>query len=567
MSELNGVNGSQRRWDGREPIFRDVPFERSEWAGLYAVLKQVNQLKAELARAQYEATRTAYQNYLEAYEQELAAYAQRRREDEAYNREAYEQRRQLAEKIEAIRQRWQQEIDRLLEELKSADVEAYRRAGLAGINLRGDPLLGIGLPEEFEGRAAERGEPDSDTMAETLLTTSGTQGAAAAQDSFIAQASSLQPALNTAPAEPADSPEPFTPEEAAHGACLPTDQSLVIPHWLHWVAPVLIGLAIGQILLVALGRPIGDWASLAFWIASLAGVLSTLLWYRAVWGWSRAVGELYYLFDWGAAKARRAAWLGGFVLMLLAMLPLALLAFTLSQLPTVWTHDSQLLTALTLLMMAPLLGLALVGGYLQGREQVVRNAVQSAVVAARRNQQQEARQERMQQEQLRLEAERERTEQLRIARELERERLADNRPRTEQGDAGRAGNNAPHNGAPPPMVATPPPIPASGDPHQRLRDAFEAISYARGVYANYRRARELMQEELALYEQMLRDLQPRPIYDYLPPQAEQRIQTLYNQWRDAYGAFLDYIAEAARECKDSEQIQQRIAEFKQTLMG
>ncbi len=544
MSELNGVNGSSRRgWDGREPIFRDVPFERSEWAGVYAVLKQVNQLKAELAHAQYEATRTAYQNYLKAYEQELAAYAQRRREDEAYNREAYEQRRLIAEKIEAIRQRWQQEIDRLLEELNSADVEAYRRAGLAGINLRGDPLLGIGLPEELEGRAAERDATDSDGTADASLADSGTQGTAAAHASFTAQVSRSQPALDASLIDSADSPEPLTPEEAAHDACLPTNQSLVIPHWLHWAAPVLIGLAIGQILLVALGRPIGDWESLAFWIASLAGVMSTLLWYRVVWGLSRAVSELYYLFDWGAAKARRAAWLGGFALMLLAISPLALLAFTLSQLPAVWTRDSQLLTALTLLLMLPLLGLALVGGYLQGREQVVRNAVQSAVVAAKRNQLQEAReqarQERIQREQIRLEQERERTE----------------------------GNNAPHNGAPPPPVAVLPPAPSSNDPHQRLRDAFEAISYARGVYANYRRARELMQEELALYEQMVRDLQPRPIYDYLPPQAEQRIQTLYNQWRDAYGAFLDYIAEATRECKDSEQIQQRIADFKRALMG
>ncbi|OYT70747.1 MAG: hypothetical protein CFK48_05750 [Armatimonadetes bacterium CP1_7O] len=75
----------------------------------------------------------------------------------------------------------------------------------------------------------------------------------------------------------------------------------------------------------------------------------------------------------------------------------------------------------------------------------------------------------------------------------------------------------------------------------------------------------MLQAELAPYEQMLRELQPRPIYDYLPPWAEERLQTLYQQWCDAYGAFLDYVAEAVRECKDGEQIQQRVAAYKQKL--
>ncbi|MCX7993130.1 MAG: hypothetical protein N2651_05630, partial [Fimbriimonadales bacterium] len=110
------------------------------------------------------------------------------------------------------------------------------------------------------------------------------------------------------------------------------------------------------------------------------------------------------------------------------------------------------------------------------------------------------------------------------------------------------------------------PVISPSEKFQLRQSAFEAISYARGVYANYRRAHELMHEELALYEQLAGELQPRPLYDSLPPWAEQRLRTLYDQWRDAYSAFLDYVAEAARECKDSEQIQQRIADFKQTLM-
>jgi hypothetical protein len=619
------MNG-ERGWDRREPIFRDVPFERSEWAGLYEVLRQVNILKAELARTQYEAARTAYQNYLEAYEQERTAYAQRRREDEAYNREVYERQQQNLERIESIRQRWQSEINRLREMLNVADAEAYRRAGLAGITLRGDPLLGIGLPDEIEQTTTEVVEPtrsgDSDVAAPSAssqpnATQQGSSpvqppstaprvslwerlmarhlesqaDASTSEDASSREAASTSraPSAPNAPAEQTERIEPLTPEEAAHAAHLPTNHALVIPYWLHWFAPIFIGLAIGQILLVAAGRPMGEWETLAFWIASLGGMLAMLLWYRAVWGVSRSISALYYLFDWDAIKARRAARLGGLVLVLLLILPTALLVYTLYQLPVLWTRDIHLLTVLALLAILPLLGLALVGGYLQGCEQVVRNAIQSAVVAAKREQH---RQERAQSEQTRLDLERERTEQarqrteqMRMHSELERERLALERLRIERGEnppptpptpvpydwnmpalepvGSPNGENAPVDGVPPTEPAAS--APGSTDRRQRLQDAFEAISYARGIYRNFTRAREMMQEELAPYEQMLRELQPRPIYDFLPPWAEERLQTLYRQWCDAYGAFLDYIAEATRECKDGEQIQQRIANFKQTL--
>lgn len=68
------------------------------------------------------------------------------------------------------------------------------------------------------------------------------------------------------------------------------------------------------------------------------------------------------------------------------------------------------------------------------------------------------------------------------------------------------------------------------------------------------------------YERLLNEAQPRPIYDYLPPQAEQRVQALYRQWLNAYATFLDYVGEAVRECKDGEQLQQRITEFKHALL-
>lgn len=573
MSGLNGVSGDGRVWDGREPLFRDVPFEQSEWAGLYEVLKQVNQPKAELVRAQYEMSRTVYQNYREAREQEITAYAQRRHEDEAFNREVREKHHQIIEQINEIRARWKPELDRLLKELESADVEAYRRAGLAGINLRGDPLLGIGLPDEIERGAGGSGEVAAAALENATPPTSGSQFVVSgtlmqtpstARESLwsrllVRGAESLPSEQDALPAEvrgarlatgtPADTLEPLTPEEAAHHAHLPPEHSAVIPLWLHWAAPMLIGLVLGQIVLVAAGRPIGDWETLAFWIASLAGVLTMLLWYRGVWGMSRALSELYYLFDWGAVKARRAAWLGGSILLLLIGLPLALLVFTLYQLLSAGAPDSQLLATLTLLMMLPLLGLALLGGYLQGRAQVVHNAVQSAVIAWRRLQQQEAREQ----------AHPEQTQPARLHLEQETQH-------TEQSSAAQSEGNSPPNGASATRSTNPPP-PSPTDPHQRLRDAYEAISTARGIYANYRRARELMEEEIASFEQMLHELQPRPIYEHLPPRAEQRIAALYNQWRDAFGAFLDCVAEAARECKNGEQIQQRIREFKQTLIN
>ncbi len=624
MFEQNGHMNGDPRWDRREPIFRDVPFEQSEWTGLYEVLRQVNMLKAELLRPQYEAARTALQNYCQAREQEITAYAQRRQDDEAYNREVYERRQQIMAQMESIRQRWQAKIDRLQEELNAADAEAYRRAGLAGITLRGDPLLGIGLPDEVEpiteGQIEPTGSIASDAPSQNAH---GQPNTAATASSFPqppsqrhrtplwarllpqhsdtetdtadrGEPSSQESALTSNPqsevtAKPPDPIEPLTPEEAAHTAHLPTNQALVIPYWLHWLAPILIGIAIGQVLLVAAGRPVGDWETLAFWVASLGGMLAMLLWYRAVWGVSRAISELYYLFDWDAVKARRAARLGGLVLLLLLTLPTALLGYTLYLLPSLWTHEIHMLTALALLTIAPLLGLAMVGGYLQGREQVVRNAIQSAVVAAKRTQQQS---EQTQAEQMRLDLEREqteqarqRTEQLRLQSELERERLALERLRIEQGEnppppphtlppydrytpapepiGATNQENTTVNGAP--STTTTSPATTSSDRRQRLQDAFEAISYARGVYRNFLRANEMLQAELAPYEQMLRELQPRPIYDYLPPWAEERLQTLYQQWCDAYGAFLDYVAEAVRECKDGEQIQQRVAAYKQKL--
>jgi hypothetical protein len=107
---------------------------------------------------------------------------------------------------------------------------------------------------------------------------------------------------------------------------------------------------------------------------------------------------------------------------------------------------------------------------------------------------------------------------------------------------------------------------AIADPQERLRTAFTAIANTRAAEANYQHAKQELENELAPLQQELLRLQPRPIYPDLPPHAHERLRALYQQWRLAYTALLDYVAEAARECKDGEQIAQRIAAFKDALL-
>ncbi|MCS6923403.1 MAG: OmpH family outer membrane protein [Fimbriimonadales bacterium] len=542
MSTANGATG------GREPIFRDVPLEESEWRGLYEVLRQVNQPKAELMRAQYESTRTAYRNFLQAREEELKAYQQRRQEDEAYNRETDTQRQQLLEKVEAIRARWWNEIERLRQELKEAEVEARRRAARAGINLKGDLFLGIGLTETAEfvqgsSPATTQVENAEENTSSSLPNSGGVNPPAPAE--ATAPANDRNP--STAQAAPADTIEPLTPEEAAHAARLPTDHSPLIPLWLYWLACGLVGVGIGLLALVALGRPFGDWQMPWLWIAALGGALAMWLWCHALWGVGRAVSELLYLFDWGAARARRIAWLVGGLLLVLMMLPLALLA-SIALLPNTGRAELQLLAALLLIVVIPLLGLALVGGYFQGRARVIHNAVQSAVVAARREQQRAGREGKLFATSPPADADAPST-------------AGEPSPPPPRSDGAFT---KPSNGATPPEAESS--ASSSAESQRLLQAAYEAIGVARGIWQNFNRAQEMMQTEMAPYEQMLRELQRRPIYDYLPPWAEQRLQMLYQQWSLAYAAFLDCVAEAVRECKDGAQIQQRITEFKQTLL-
>lgn len=524
----NGVSGSVP-----EPLFQDVPFEESEWAGIHAILRQVNHPKAELLRPQYETARQAYKLYFQARAEALEAYAVQRAEDEAYNQQIYALRRETTAQIQAIRERWRPRLDALREQLERARVEAYQRAGEAGINLRGGALLG-----------AESDDAESNAPAPQELSPSRTPE----WQSTALQASTTLPARMDAPEAcaapyayepPPPSIEPYSAEEAAHEARLPTAPPRVAFGWMNWLAPAAVGLLLGQLVLTAFGLGWNDWQQPLFWVASLAGALSMLVWYRALWNAARALSEMYYLFNWSAGQARRIAWLMGGGVLLVLLLPMALLLSALYLAPSLWNTPAVMLNLLALALMLPLAGLALVGGYFHGRQEVVSNAVQAGVKAAKRASDRE---------------ERARYEQERKARTTH---VPSAQGIATPQEASINGENTPSS-APTPVVRD--------DPQERQRAANVAISNLRGTYTNYQNAKEAMQEELVPFQQELLQLQLRPIYPDLPPHAETRLRTLYTQWRQAYTAFLDYVAEAARDCKDGEQIAQRIAAFKEAIL-
>ena len=534
---LNGVSARVP-----EPLFRDTPFEESEWRELYDILRQVNQPKAELMRVQYEAARTAYQHYAAARAEERDAYAAQREADEAYNREVTAQRQAVEAQMREVRERWRPTLAQLRAELEQARVEAYLRAGEAGLNLRGGAFLGIGLdtaePSALDapvpsGANAPVFQPPAPTP--RLPDTRATTPLPARVETPCEYDTARAPWSPPAPPE-----SPFSPEEAAHEARLPTAQPRTAFRWLHWLAPVAVGLLLGQLALAAFGIGLTDWQNPLVWVAPPAGALAMLVWYRALWNASRALSELYYLFNWGAGQARRIAWLTGAAVLAVLLLPIALLLSALYFAPDVWRTPTLMAALLALVIMLPLAGLALTGGYFHGRQEIVANAVRARVNA----------------------------EQRAHARET-RERYDSRTPPRAEPTA------APTHATSPSAVASPngdgvsPPTPAptaSADTQERLRTAFTAIAAARAAEANYQHARQELENELAPLQQELLRLQPRPIYPDLPPHAQERLSALYQQWRLAYTALLDYVAEAARDCKDGEQIAQRLAAFKDALL-
>lgn len=530
----SGTNG---QWEGREPIFRDVPFEQSEWATLYEALRRVSLPKAELVRVQYEMVRMAYQNYASAREQELSHYAQQRAQDEEYNKTTLERRAHLLETIEAIRQRWQPELEQLRQAITEAQVEAHERAARAGQQLRSNAEGYL----EFEPTSSTPAPGAGSLTSEPLPHNTPPSRRQALPQLFT---------TFETPEQPPEPLKPLTDAEAAHALHLPRDQTPVLPWWLYRGAPVVLGLALGQILLTALGEPLGAWYTLPFWIASLAGIMLGLIWFRAVWSLSRAISELYYLFDWDATKAKRAVWLGGSVLLATILVPIALILVAIGLLPTAWAKDAQLLALATLLVSVPLIAAALVGGYLRGRQGVIQDAIESAMLKAQREQQ----------------TAREKTPSAPHAVPCpqptdahpngESNGTAALHPDGTDGRSATAPAGASRASAEPLPDATEPPLIA----------AQAAVARANALIQAYHSARAAMQEELLPYEHMLHELQLRPIYPYLPPDAERRLATLYRQWAHAYAAFLDYVGESLREVKDGAQLQQRVQAFKDALL-
>lgn len=523
-------NGS--RGQVPEPLFHDTPFDESEWRALYDILRQVNQPKAELMRVQYEAVRTAYQHYVSARAEERDAYAIQRAADEAYNREVAAQRQAVEAQMREARERWRPALTQLRAELEQARLEAYLRAGEAGMNLRGGAFLGIGLddtaPSAHDAPQTAQPSPPAPTTRLPDI------GAATPLPARIETPYEPQPApwTHPAPEEP-----PYSRDEAAHEARLPTAQPRTAFRWLHWLAPIVVGLLLGLLTLTAFGVGLTDWQNPLVWIAPLAGALAMLVWYRALWNASRALSELYYLFNWGADQARRVAWLAGAAVLAVLLSPIAVLLSALSFAPSVWNTPAPMAALLALVMMLPLAGLALTGGYFHGRQEVVANAVRARVNAEQRAQAREARDR------------------------------SDPRPPTRaEPTAAPTPTTAvasPNGDGTPAHAPTPT---ANADPQERLRTAFTAIANARAAEANYQHAKQELENELAPLQHELLRLQPRPIYPDLPPHAQERLHALYQQWRLAYTALLDYVAEAARECKDGEQIAQRIAAFKDALL-
>lgn len=212
------------------------------------------------------------------------------------------------------------------------------------------------------------------------------------------------------------------------------------------------------------------------------------------------------------------------------------------------------------MLMVPLGGLALTGGYLHGRREVVGNALA---------QREHAIQER---ERESLEGERQEREQ-REREQLSQDRDAPGVPQSPECEAVGLNSSSPHTvgvtspngGSIHPNVSADPPSAPSTDPQERLRAAITAIYKAHAAEKNYKQAKEDMEEELAPFEEELKNLQLRPIFPDLPPHPKERLNTLYGQWLKEFDALLDTVAEAFRNCKDGDQVAQLIAEYKTTL--
>ena len=337
----------------REPIFEDVPFEKSGWQSLIGVLKRVNKAKAHLLISLYEAqVRIAYQHYRQIRDEEERRFVAERTEAEQRNDVLRPQIRAVEQAMEQVRMRWQPQLDAHRQQLYSAWQDAYVKAAQVGINLRGDPLGEEAFPPNLAGQPTE-----------------GTQPTTASPKAPSPAPARDLPALSTPPPL---QPTALTPAEVMHEHNLPVYQERLIPRSL-WVALVVIaGMGLGRIIglitgFVAPRQPLRE--PLWFGVAMLAGVVLTYLWVRALQGATAIVAELYHLFGWHEHKARRAAWsiVAGLAAWLITTAALWLLLGSLGRTVADIDRPIAAILIITTMLFLFLLACALLEGFLEGR--------------------------------------------------------------------------------------------------------------------------------------------------------------------------------------------------------
>lgn len=480
----------------REPIFEDVPFEQSGWQPLIGVLERVNQMKALLLISVYEAqVRIAYQQYRRIRQEEESRFVAERAEAEQRNDLLRPQIRAVEQEMEQVRARWQPQLDALRQQLYPAWQDAYIKAAQVGINLRGDPLS--------EEAVSQEGQPVGDSSA--------------------AAPSAATPESVSLPNPPAPSHPPvLTPAEVMHEHNLPTYPAPLIPSPL-WVALIIMaGMGLGWIIglvagLVAPGQLGRD--PLWLGVAMLAGVASTYLWVRTLWGATAIVAELYHLFGWHERKARRATWSIGVALLvwLLATLASALLLGGLGRTAATVDERTAAILIITALLFLPLLACALLAGFLEGRAKPIGHWIASQIT----------RQERA---------------------------------RSQSADTSQTESHDTWAGSTPESVPQQEPGATleAAEAHRPTpeQEAWVAIRRYQALYRQYHHLKGEMEQELLPYRQQIEQLQAemRPVYPAMPPHSRNRIRLAYLEWLRMYRVFLQYLADALRECQGGEEL-------------
>ncbi len=527
---LNGssVGHSHSHW--WDPIFRDEPFQESQWYSLYQLLGKANAAKAELLLGAYESARIAYQNYKQAEREERERYAHQRTQDEAHNQALREEQARLMGAIREIYDKWQPQIEHRLQDYLQALEEAKIAGARVGVNLRGEPLFG--------GRETENTDsnPQTDSQATSNPSNANETPVRNADRLPVPTSSERRDTFAPESSRPRfEEPPPRTESEVAHERNLPTVKTYLLNRLLWWALVVVGGAFTGLMLLIALGGDLEAWDRPLFWLALVGGVMLHLLWVPALWGASAVVGELYHLFRWDAVKSRREAWVVGIGLILLPFilfLLFAILITTLGQLrPAEPLHA--LVLAITALLLVPTVAIAVLEGFLYGRSVPVRRQQETEVTQAVRH----------------------------LLRQQNQTQPAEDPtdetfPPSPLSPLPITSDPAEHPTSNP--IASPPAQSEREQAWQNFQEAYARCTIRWAVYQYTFEQRDL---ELQLYREALARLDWRPIYGYLPPYAEARLETLYNQWREAYLLFLKLLREAVRELRDGDELARALQEY------